>query len=200
MNTQTIFAVLATVLSISCFLPYLRDIFRRKTTPHSHSWLIWTLLQATGVLAMVHSGAGGGVASLIVGAVLCAFIFLLSLRYGTKNITVFDTVCLFGALIAIAVWLFLHNALLSIIAVSLIDLLAFLPTFRKSYVEPHSETISTYILSAGADGCAILALSTLSVTTSLYLITLLITNSICAGIIWFRRAHIRNIASTEHVN
>ena len=190
MNVQTIFATLSAVIGISSFVPYLRDIFRLKTTPHSYSWLIWGLLQGTGALAMISSGASWGAASVTIGAFLCTSVFLLSLRYGTKNITLFDTVCFIGALLATAVWFSLHDALLAIVLVSLIDLLAFLPTFRKAYAEPYSETTLTYVLSGIADGLAILALATFSVTTSLYLFTLVVTNFACAGILWLRRARL----------
>lgn len=187
MNAQAIFAALSAVIGIGSFAPYIRDIFRLKTTPHSYSWLIWALLQGTGALAMLSANAGWGAVSVTIGAVLCASVFLLSLRYGTKNITVFDTVCFIGALATTAIWFSLHDALLAIVLVSLIDLLAFLPTFRKAYAEPHSETMATYVLSGIADGFALLALGTFSVTTSLYLFTLVVTNFACAGILWFRR-------------
>lgn len=193
MNFHTIFAALSAIIGIGSFVPYIRDIFRLKTTPHSYSWLIWALLQGTGALAMLSAGASWGALSVTIGAFLCASVFLLSLRYGTTNITAFDTVCFIGALLATAVWFSLHDALLAIVLVSLIDLLAFLPTFRKAYVEPHSETTATYVLSGIADGLALFALGAFSVTTSLYLFTLVITNFACAGIILFRRAEMAKI-------
>ena len=122
---------------------------------------------------MLSSGAGIGVASLSIGAVLCAFVFFLSLWYGTKNVRLFDTVCLGGALIAISSYFFLHDALLSIIVVSVTDLVGFLPTLRKAYEEPHTETALTYVLSSLSSVFAILALSTITVTTSLYLFSLI---------------------------
>ncbi|MDO8620236.1 MAG: hypothetical protein Q7R64_02710 [bacterium] len=190
MTLQTIFALLSAFVAVASFVPYIRDIFRLKTTPHSYSWLMWAILQGTTALVMVDSGAGVGVASVTVGASLCTFVFLLSLRYGTKNITRFDTVCLAGALFTTSVWFIFHDGLLAIILVSLIDLLAFLPTFRKAYEEPYSETTSTYFLSGVSDGLALFALVTVSVTTSLYLVTLVITNFSCLGIILFRRARV----------
>lgn len=190
MPLQTIFAILATAIALANKVPYITDIYRLKTTPHSYSWLIWTLLQVTGALIMLSGGAGFGVASLLAGTVLCGFIFLLSLRYGTKNITTFDTICFVGALCATGVWFILHDAVLSILFVSAIDLLAFLPTFRKAYVEPYSETVSTYFLSAVAEVFALFALGSVTFTTSFYLISLVVTNSACSGIIWFRRTHL----------
>ncbi len=192
MSTHAFFAILATTIALANKIPYIADIYRLKTTPHSYSWLIWTLLQGTGALVMLSGGAGFGVASLLAGTVLCAFIFLLSLRYGTKNITTFDTICFIGALIATGVWFFLHDAFLSILLISAIDFIAFLPTFRKAYEEPYSETPIMYLFAGIGEGFALLALTNITFTTSFYLITLVITNPLCAGIIWFRRAKLNN--------
>ncbi len=187
MNIQIIFVILSSIIGIACFIPYIRDIFKHTTEPHPYSWLIWTILQSTAVVAMISGGAGLGVASLAIGAVLCGTIFLLSLRYGTANIKPFDIICLIGALIAIAIYLFLQNALLSVIIVSLTDFIAFLPTFRKAYEEPASETASTFALSSASNVLALFALSSFTLTTSLYLISLIITNATCAFIILIRR-------------
>ena len=70
---------------------------------------------------------------------------------------------------------------------SVIDFLAFLPTFRKSYAEPYSETVSLYLLSGIANGLSLFALGTVNPTTVLYPITLVVTNFFCVGIISFRR-------------
>jgi len=131
MELRVIFAALSSLLGISAFSPYIRDIFQRKTEPHSYSWLIWSLLQTIAVIAMLRGGAGLGVAALAAGALLCAGVFILSLRYGTRNITSFDTVCPLGALIAISIYVFLRNALLSVWIVVLTDLIGFLTNMEK---------------------------------------------------------------------
>ena len=186
-NIQFIFAALSSIVGIACFVPYIRDIFRHKTQPHSYSWFIWTILQFTGVIAMFSAGAGAGISSLAIGTTLCGFIFLLSLRYGTHNIKTFDVICLIGALGALAIYFFLHNELLSVLMVVSVDIIGFLPTFRKAYEEPKTETVSTYVLSAVADALALGALTVFTVTTSVYLISLVVTNGLCAFIILIRR-------------
>jgi hypothetical protein len=191
MNTKLTFAIAATVLGTLNTVPYIINIFRHKTTPHSYSWLVWTILQITGALAMLGGGAGGiGVVYLSVGAVLCLFVLLLSLRYGTKNITAFDKVCLVGALTATAIWFFLRQPLLSVIFVAVIDFVAFLPTFRKAYEEPCSETVSMYFLSGVAQLLALVALSAYNVSTTLYLIALAITNMVFTTMVLLRRARL----------
>lgn len=187
MSIKVIFAVVSSLIGISCFIPYIVDIFKGKTKPHSYSWLIWTILQTTGVIAMSSGGAGVGVMSLAIGAILCGFVFFLSLFYGSNNINIFDTICLIGALISIVIYFFLKDALLSVIVVAITDIIGFLPTFRKSYEEPNTETFSTYILSLISSLLALRALSVFSLTTSFYLISLVLTNGLCALIIYTRR-------------
>jgi len=187
MNLKIIFAVVSSLVGIVCFIPYLRDIFRGTTKPHTYTWLIWTILQTIGVLAMFNSGAGIGILSLSIGALFCGFIFLLSFKYGTSNIKTFDKICLISALCAIFIYLFLHNALLSVVVVTLTDFIGFLPTIRKAYEEPKTETASNYGLSSASSALALFALTNFNLTTSLYLITVVITNGICATIILVRR-------------
>src|SRR6185312_15073157 len=121
LNYKTICGVVSALFNIACFIPYLLDIFKRSTKPHIYTWLIWTILQITGTIAMFNNGGGMGTLSLAIGSVFCAYVCLLSIKYGTKNITTFDTVCLIGALGATAIYFFQKDALLSIILISAID-------------------------------------------------------------------------------
>lgn len=186
-NAKIFIGLLAGIIGGLAFVPYIWDIFLRKTKPHIYTWLIWSLLQTTSVLVMIHNGAGTGISPFVVGAILCGCIFLLSFKYGTKNITVFDTICLVGAIIALIFYLYLHNPLISIILVSLIDIIGFIPTFRKSYIEPKTETPSTYIVSAFSSLLAIFALLDYSLITILYPTTLVFTDTMCWLIIISRR-------------
>ena len=192
MNIKLVFVILSSLIGISCFIPYIQDIFRGITKPHSYSWLIWTILQITGAIAMVSSGAGIGATSLVIGAILCCFVFTLSIFYGTNNIKIFDIVCLIGALLAIIIYFFIHDALFSIIVVTITDIIGFLPTLRKSYEEPKTETPLTYILSSISSFFALGALSLFTLTTSIYLISLVISNGLCAFIILIRRKKFSN--------
>ena len=187
MDIRLLFASVSSIISIVCFLPYLRDIFRGTTKPHSYTWFIWAALQTIVAQAMWSGGAGIAIASSVIGAVLCGFIFVLSLRYGTKNITRFDTICLIGALGAMATYLVLHDALLSVIFATFTDLIGTLPTIRKAYQEPRSETASTHLLSSGAGAFALLALATFSVTTTLYVSVTAVLDFICGVLVITRR-------------
>ena len=187
MNTHLIFAMLASVTGVICFFPYVRDIFLLKTKPHSYSWLVWALLQASAVFVMLAGGAGVGVASFALSALLCAFIFILSLWFGTKNITAFDTVCLIGAIGALIFWFFLEEALLSVLTIAAVDFIAYLPTVRKSYAEPWTETPSLYLLGTISCIFSVFALEAVNFITSFYLFVILSANLALAALILIRR-------------
>ena len=90
MEIKLFFGVGSSILAVVCFAPYIKDILSRKTEPHRYSWLVWTILQTVGVMAQIKEGAGYGAWPLADGAVFCFSIFLLSFKYGTKNISKFD--------------------------------------------------------------------------------------------------------------
>ncbi|MDP2934141.1 MAG: hypothetical protein Q8N81_08555, partial [bacterium] len=147
----------------------------------------WAMLQIIAAAAMWSGGAGVAIASSVIGVLLCSFIFILSFKRGTKNITKFDTICLFGALITFAVYLLFNNPLLSIIFATLTDAIGFLPTFRKAYQEPYTETASTHLLSGVSGVFAIAAIASFTLTTSLYLFAVIIMDTLCGLLVLVRR-------------
>ncbi|MBP7061497.1 hypothetical protein KBA84_01550 [Patescibacteria group bacterium] len=66
----------------------------------------------------------------------------------------------------------------SVILIVLTDLLAFLPTFRKTRQDPHGESIFVYALSAIKFVLVVRSLDVISITTALYPIYLILANGI----------------------
>jgi hypothetical protein len=157
-----------------------------------YSWLIWTILQIVGVAAQFKGGAGYGAWALGVGALFCFAIFVLSFKYGTKNISRFDLICLIAAITAIGIYAFIRNPVWTTIVVSAIDFVGFMPTFRKGFQEPFSETASTFIMSGIANVLSIIALQSYSVTTVLYVGSLFLTNSSFATMVLLRKRLLRD--------
>jgi predicted permease len=190
MGVKFLFGIIGGILNVVSFIPYLLDIFKGKTKPHSYTWLIWSIIQTTGTIAIFLNGGAYGALGLAIGSLFCIAIFFLSFKYGTRNVTKFDSTLLIGALLAILVWIFTKNALYSIILVSVIDFSGYLPTARKGYEEPHTETISLYVMNAMTDILGLLALSTYSATTVLYLATLLFANTSLVTLLTLRRRRV----------
>lgn len=191
MDYKLILGITSSILAILLFIPYLQDIFKGKTQPHIYTWLIWTILQAIGVVASLRGGAGYGSWALAVGAVFCGIIFLLSFKYGTKNIQKIDTVCLCLALVACVIYLLVNDPLYSVLIVTATDAIGYYPTMRKAYQEPYSETISTYGLSAFVNLLSIFALSSYNLTTVTYIGSLVLSNSILVTITLYSRSRLQ---------
>lgn len=184
---KIIFAFIALVVSLFAFYPYLRDIFLNRTKPHIYTWLIWTITQGTAVFALWYGGGGWGAVELTIGTFLVFIIFLFSIKKGTRNITKSDTIILFVALLSVIVWWKLDNPILAVIMVSLIDLFGYIPSWRKCWSNPYSETLSTWVLFAIGNIFAILALNEYNILTLTYLITIIIGNIILVSISLLRR-------------
>lgn len=75
------------------------------------------------------AGGGLGAIALTVGTICVFMVMLLSLKYGTRNITRSDTIILILALAAVFVWVQLDNPLLAVIMVTLIDLAGYVPSW-----------------------------------------------------------------------
>ena len=187
MNYKEIFAIISVIIGLVSFVPYLRDIFLKKTTPHMYSWLVWSILQTIGVVAMIVGHAGFGAVGLAAGGAVSISVFLLSFKYGTKNITKFDTVCLIGAFVTTVIYLLQKDPLVAVILITVIDFIGFWPTYRKGYEEPRSETGTLYFLSAISNGFALVAIANYSFVTTLYVGSLVVTNLIIVTILLFRR-------------
>jgi hypothetical protein len=189
MDISVFLGIFGGVLIAGSFIPYIRDILKADTEPHVYTWFIWSVTQAIAALA-IFQGDGGLFAALSVasGAILSFVVFLMSFKHGTKNISDFDTVTLIIALLAIVMWWKLDHPEWAIITIALIDLLGFLPTFRKTWHEPTSESLFAWVLFLLGNIAALLALTTYSIMTSFYIITMIMASAALAGIILFKKS------------
>lgn len=187
MNYQTLLILAAVSIGLYGFIPYFRSVLKLETKPHVFTWLIWLITQGTGVIGMWVGGAGRGAIPLTIGLILVFTIFCLSLKYGTTDITRSDIIALIIACIAIAIWVFLDNPLIAILLVSAIDIVGFIPTFRKSYNDPMSEPTLPWALFATANACSIVALDAHNVLTVTYVATICSCDFLLASFLFIQK-------------
>jgi hypothetical protein len=187
MDIKLFFAFAAIAGLIIGYYPYFIDIFRKTTKPHAYTWLIWAITQGTATVAAFYGGADWGVIGLAGGTLFVVLVFLLSFKYGTKNISRSDTVILLLALSAILVWWLTNNPLLSVVMVTVIDGMGYIPTLRKSWAEPWSETLSFWLAMAIVSVLTILSLGKINWLTAPYLTMLAVLNMLVLVVCVFRR-------------
>lgn len=161
-------SLIAILLTLIGYVPYIRDTLRGTTTPHVYTWFGWGLVALIVFSLQVTAGAGAGAWVTVTVSIICFSICALGMRQGEKNITVTDTVFLLLAFAALVLWLVAKQPLLSALLLSAVDLLSFLPTVRKAWHKPHSETLFLYGLSAFRHVLTLFALEDYSTVSWLY--------------------------------
>lgn len=201
-HSKEILGLITCILGIIAYIPYLSDIYKGKTHPHTFSWLVWTLVVGTGYFGQVSDGGGAGAwgtgTGTGTGATLCLIVFICSLKSGEKDITLLDWVCLISCLIGIYIWWITDTPLWTMIIVSLVDTLAYVPTFRKAYLKPFSETLSLYCLSEVKILLGIIALENFSFITLIFPATMLTTNLFFITMVINRRKVTPNLHIQPH--
>ncbi len=186
-DVKIIFAIAATILMLIGYYPYLKDLFARRTQPHLYTWLIWAITASIATAGVLTGGGNLGVLPMVAGTALVIFVCILSIWYGSKDITKSDTITLIAALVAIVVWVQLDNPLMAVLLATAIDGFGYIPTFRKSYSEPHTETPFFWLVMSGNSFLTLLALDAYNLLTTTYLVVLGLANLALYLLILHRR-------------
>lgn len=168
---------LAVAIGLFGYAFYVRGILQGKVKPHAFSWFVWGLLTAIAFVAQVAEGGGAGAWVTGVTALFSFGFAIVGLRASSRIfIAKSDWVFFVSALLAIPVWYLTGNPLWSVIIISVIDAVAFAPTFRKAFHHPETENGWTYVLSGLKFVVGLLALESLTWTTVLYPVSLVLAN------------------------
>lgn len=181
----------AVVLTFLAYIPYYRDILKGRTHPHIYSWFLWSVLTILLVALQIKGGAGAAAWVTASAGLLCIGVVLLSLKRGTRDITTSDKVVAILSLLAIGFWLIAHQPLVSVVLVIIADMLAFIPTIRKSYHEPYSETLSLYVTNALRFCLALLAVEHYTFLSSAWIVAWVIGNTGLSVMLAVRRKQLK---------
>lgn len=187
MDLKEIFGVIGFALTILSGIVYCTSILQGKTKPHLFTRLVFGILE--GIVFSGQLVSGGGLGAWVTGlsALFSAAIVILSLKYGTKDVTRGDMYFFSLALVCIVVWLLMKDPLWSVLLAAAIDVAAIIPTYRKTWFAPESESLLSWYLGTAKFLFAIFALSTVSFVTVIYPIEVIMVNSILIAIIWHRK-------------
>lgn len=187
MDYKIILGTIASIVSLIGYVPYIRDIFRKKTKPHVFSWLVWSFSAGIVFFAQVVKGAGSGAWAMGIAVVVSFSIAVLAAFKGEKKITFLDWLAFSGALVGLVAWILTDNPLFAVILVTITDALAFIPTFRKAYYKPYEETLFTWFIASTKFIIVLFAMNTYNATTLLYPIYLTLSNGAFTSMLVVRR-------------
>lgn len=151
--------IIAGVLAIGGYIPYIYSILAGKTQPNRATWFIWTIVG--GLLAFSYIAEGDQHSiwlplGYFVGPLMVA---LLSLRYGYAEWTKLDTICIVAAIISVIPWILSDNATLTLLINVIIDSTGAIPTLVKTFREPETEDLTAWLIFFIANTLQLFAIS-----------------------------------------
>lgn len=173
--TETL-SVLAGLLYLAAFAPYIRAILRQETKPATTSWIIWAILDTILLVGMVVEQTVNGQ---IAGAVLGSWaVVLLAFRYGSSGWTTLDRICFGGALLAIVLWQLFDDPLVGILTSLLAYSIGFAPTIASALKDARRENTAAWSLFWISSLCSLLAIPVWNVAYAAQPITFFVMNSV----------------------
>lgn len=146
-------AALITLLgSLAIFvgsLSYIRQILRGEVRPNRITWLLWAIspIVAAAISWTQGSSFWEGL-PVFMGGFMPLLIFFTTFfnKQAYWKLSTFDYLCGICSGLAIICWLFANAPIIAMILAIFGDIMAGLPTIRKTWLDPKSESILVYAL------------------------------------------------------
>jgi hypothetical protein len=183
--------VLAGLVGVFDTIPYLRDVLKGSTRPHRGTWLIWSALAVVVCLSQWADGASWSLIMLVTQAVLTTTVFAVAIVHGQGGTTFAELVLMTVAAVGVTGWLLSGEPLVATVCVVAADLIAAAMMVPKTYRDPESETLATFVYASIGGALAAAAVGVAddaAVTLLLYPIYYCLANGAIAVLIHRRRA------------
>ncbi|MEN9621904.1 MAG: hypothetical protein RLZZ67_338 [Candidatus Parcubacteria bacterium] len=189
-STHTL-SVMAGILLIVGYIPYIWEVIQKKTVPNRASWFIWALSTVSLLFGVQETGTHEAVWVPIADAVGCTIIFFLALPFGVGGWSKTDRVSLVISVSSLFLWWYTGNAFIALIANLLVYVTGYIPTIAKAWKDPKSESKSAWSLffAGVALNLVVVAFGTdTGFAVWLYPVVLVLTVGTLYAILWRRVA------------
>jgi hypothetical protein len=191
--------VLALLLNIVGYAPYIRDIFRGIVRPQRITWGIWTILTIIAAVNQVKNGGGYSTYFFTSTTILVATTFLLSLKFGMGGASRLDKVCLALAVCLFIYWATVHDTRLSTLIAVIIDGTGAIPTVVKTFHHPETETYPQWVLAGFGGLLTMLVVPRLDWALIIYPAYVFVMNGVIVGTKYLRdkQLHVTTLKNAE---
>jgi hypothetical protein len=184
---KQILSGIAIAMMIIGYIPYLRDTVKGKTKPHVFSWVIGMVISFIAFGLQIQEKSGPASFVTLSAAIISSVIVYFAFKNKDKDITKWDYICLVLSVASLVAWLVAKQPILSMIFVILNETISFIPTIRKSWKKPYTETLSSYATNFFRFIIALLALNKHTFVAIGYPATWLLLNGGFAILLIYRR-------------
>ena len=179
---KVVIAIIAALLAFIGNISYLKDVIAGKVVPHPYTWFIWSIVSMTTFFGGLAKGAGIGALPTGVAEGFTILIFLFSLKYlfqrKTGHIRMIDNYFLLAALLGLITWILTNDPTISVVIVVLIDIVAFIPTLRKTWHHPETEKPLLYEMNVARHVLTLFSLQSYNIATTVHSIAMICVNTV----------------------
>jgi hypothetical protein len=149
---------IAAVISAGGATGYIRDTFRGSTRPHRITWFLWGFIPLVTVTVQLreHVGIQTVMTFSYFATAMAVLVVSFLARRGSWDPTPSDWACGVVCLAAVAVYAATLKGDLAICLLLTAELFAALPTVRKSWKAPETETWTVFLAGAVSSGITLL--------------------------------------------
>ena len=177
------------LINLIASLWYVKNIIYGNTRPNLVSYFIWMLAPFIGVFLQVKAGANLSTLSVFMAGFgpLLVLLFSICKRNAYWKITTFDMICGTFSIIALIFYIFTHKLGISILFAIVSDCLAAIPTVRKSWNFPETETSTIYIAGFLSNIFSLLIIKNWIFSVYAFSIYLIVINTIIVFAIYHKK-------------
>lgn len=190
-ETARLFGLTAGIISFFAYLIYIVSIFRRKTRPNRATWWILTFVGTVTGLSYYFSGAVETIWVPIADVLGILIIALLSIKYGEGGRNTLDITCFVVSVMSVFLWYLSKNPIVALILNLLMDFVGIIPTIKKSYIEPTSESRSSWLLTFIGNILNFGAVTSTTFGILIYPIYMSVTSGIFVVLLYFRKFRLK---------
>jgi hypothetical protein len=172
------FVVIGVIITAIGGISYLIDTIRAKVQPNRITWLLWALAPMIAFFAQRDQGVGIQALLTFVIGFIPALIFVASFinKKSKWKIVRFDLICGALSILGLVLWLITRVGNIAILFSIMADLLAAVPTYKKSYTDPESESFKAFFLNVIGAGLIVLAIKDWSFANAAFSIYFLLSS------------------------
>jgi len=189
--------ILGAILDLLGGIPYLRDTLSGRSKPNRVTFLMWGIAPCIDTAAAFSAGARWSVLP-VLSAGLVPLAILVASFFNKKALWKLhwhDYVCGVISLAALILWKETHQPTIAIILAIVSDIFASLPTIKKSWTHPETETPLSYAIAAVAVSTSFFAIPMWKFSEYAFPAYLVLNGLMIFMIISYRRKNAASIIS-----
>jgi len=144
MNIAQYLGIIAGILLIAGYIPYIYEVLKGTDIPNRASWFIWALSTTTIFFGVHETGTIEAIWVPVADAIVCTLIFLFSIKLGVGGWSKTDKISLLVCVASLAVWALTGNAIIALVSNLLIYVSGYIPTIKKSIKNPEQESLTAW--------------------------------------------------------